>query len=169
MLPVEGVANGALVLSDKLLLNMNADILNYRLRPKVDWSRNLDELFGDKLDYFVLFSSLATVADNAGQFNYHAANIFMAGLAANRRAGGLPAFVTHVGVVADAGSVTRQSHQLLEHLRIMPTSESDAHQLFTEAVLASPPNSRLPSDICMGLEPFLDGPDDAELLRLYVS
>ncbi|GKT61261.1 polyketide synthase-nonribosomal peptide synthetase [Colletotrichum tofieldiae] len=140
MPPVEGIANGALILSDKLFLNMNADRLNYRLRPKVDWSQNLDELFGDKLDYFVLFSSLATVADNAGQFNYHAATIFMAALAANRRARWLPAFVIHVGVVADAGSVTRQSHQLLEHLRKQflcqpqnPTRISYSPSLFSPA------------------------------------
>ncbi|WQF79018.1 Putative Condensation domain, phosphopantetheine binding ACP domain, methyltransferase type 12 [Colletotrichum destructivum] len=166
---VGGVANGALVLRDKLFLNMDADSFNDTLRPKVDGSRNLDELFGDELDYFVLFSSLATVAGNAGQSNYHAANMFMAaGLAANRRARGLPASVMHVGVFADAGYVTRQGRQLLEHLRkqfFMPTSESDAHQLFTEAVLASPPDSGLPSDICMGLEPFPDRPDDAELSR----
>lgn len=168
MPPVGGVANGALVLRDKLFLNMDADSLNETLRPKVDGSRHLDELFGDEVDYFVLFSSLATVAGNAGQSNYHAANMFMAGLAANRRARGLPGSVMHVGVVADAGYVTRQGRQLLEHLRkqyFMPTSETDAHQLFAEAVLASPPTSGLPADTCMGLEPFPDRPDDADLMR----
>lgn len=173
MPPIGGVANGALVLRDKMFLNMDADSLNETLRPKVDGSQHLDEIFGDELDYFVLFSSLATVAGNAGQSNYHAANMFMAGLAANRRARGLAASVMHVGVVADAGYVTRQGRQLLEHLRrqfFMPTSESDAHQQFAEAVLASPPNSGLPADICMGLEPFPDRPDDAELARpLWIS
>ncbi|GKT51797.1 hybrid PKS-NRPS synthetase lepA [Colletotrichum spaethianum] len=165
---VGGVANGALVLRDKLFLNMDVESFNDTLRPKVDGSRHLDELFGDELDYFVLFSSLATVAGNAGQSNYHAANMFMAGLAANRRARGLPASVMHVGVVADAGYVTRQGRQLLDHLRkqfFMPISESDAHQLFTEAVLASRPDSGLPADICMGLEPFPDRPGDADLVR----
>ncbi|TKW55879.1 Nonribosomal peptide synthetase 14 [Colletotrichum tanaceti] len=167
---VGGVANGALVQRDKLFLNMDAESFNDTLRPKVDGSRHLDELFGigHELDYFVLFSSLATVAGNAGQSNYHAANMFMAGLAANRRARGLPASVMHVGVVADAGYVTRQGRQLLDHLRkqfFMPISESDAHQLFTEAVLASRPDSGLPADICMGLEPFPDRPGDADLVR----
>lgn len=169
MPPIGGVGNGALVLRDKLFLNMDADSWNDTLRSKVDGSRHLDELFGNgaQLDYFVLFSSLATVAGNAGQSNYHAANMFMAGLAANRRARGLAASVMHVAVVADAGYVTRQSRQLLEHLRkqfFMPTSETDAHQLFAEAVLASPAYSGLHADICMGLEPFPVRPDDAGLV-----
>lgn len=168
MPPIGGVSNGALVLRDKLFLNMDADGLNETLQPKVHGSQNLDSLFGGELDYFVLFSSLATVAGNAGQSNYHAANMFMAGLVANRRARGLAASVMHVGVVADAGYVTRQGRQLLEHLRkqfFMGISESDAHQLFAEAVLASPTDSGLPFDICMGLEPFPDRPGDADLMR----
>lgn len=168
MPPVGGVANGALVLRDKLFLNMDAESMNDTLRPKVTGSQNLDEVFSGELDYFVLFSSLATMAGNAGQSNYHAANMFMAGLAANRRMRGLAASVMHVGVVADAGYVTRQGRQLLEHLRkqfFMGNSESDAHQQFAEIVLASPPDSGLPPDLCMGLEPFPDRPDEADLVR----
>ncbi|KAH7305590.1 hypothetical protein B0I35DRAFT_471642 [Stachybotrys elegans] len=168
MPPIAGVSNGALVLRDKLFLNMDADGLNETLQPKVHGSQNLNDLFSEHLDYFVLFSSLATVAGNAGQSNYHAANMFMAGLVTNRRARGLAASVMHVGVVADAGYVTRQGRQLLEHLRkqfFMGISESDAHQLFAEAVLASPADSGLAFDICMGLEPFPDRPGDADLRR----
>lgn len=168
MPPVGGVANGALVLRDKLFMNMDAESMNETLRPKVDGSRYLDELCGESLDYFVLFSSLATVAGNAGQSSYHAANMFMTGLAANRRARGLAASVMHVAVVADAGYVTRQGGQLLRHLReqfFMPTSESDAHQLFAEAVLASPPDSELPYEICMGLESFPYNPEDDDSAR----
>ncbi|KAH7329900.1 acyl transferase domain-containing protein, partial [Rhexocercosporidium sp. MPI-PUGE-AT-0058] len=167
MPPIGGIANGTLVLRDKLFLNMDAASWNDTLRSKVDGSRHLDELFGNgaHLDYFVLFSSLATIAGNAGQSNYHAANMFMAGLAANRRARGLAASVMHVAVVADAGYVTRQGRQLLEHLRkqfFMPTSETDAHQLFAEAVLASPADSGLQADICMGLQPYPVRPDNAK-------
>lgn len=163
MPPIGGVANGAMVLHDKMFLNMDADSLNNTLKPKVDGSRYLDELFpAPDLDYFVLFSSVATVGNNRGQGNYHAANLFMTSLVSNRRARGLAASVIHVGVVVDAGYVARQDRKLAEHLRkqgFMPTSETDAHFLFAEGVLASPADSQLEADICMGFEPFQDSPD----------
>ncbi|TVY41051.1 Hybrid PKS-NRPS synthetase [Lachnellula occidentalis] len=171
MPPVGGVANGALILHDMLFSNMDADSLNNTLRPKVDGSRNLDEIFGGdtwQLDYFVLFSSLGTVVGNPGQSNYHAANMFMTALASNRRARGLAASVVHVGVVSDAGYVTRQNGQLLESLRrkfFILLSESDAHQVFAEAVLASPADAGLPSSIAIGQEPFLDRPDNVDHAR----
>nr|QPC57090.1 polyketide synthase-nonribosomal peptide synthetase [Tolypocladium sp. 49Y] len=160
---IGGVANGAMVLHDKMFLNMDADSLNNTLKPKVDGSRYLDELFPTAdLDYFVCFSSVATVGNNRGQGNYHAANLFMTSLMSNRKARGLAGSVIHVGVVVDAGYVARQDRKLAEHLRkqgFMPTSETDAHFLFAEGVLASVADSQLEADICMGFEPFQDSPD----------
>ncbi|PNY28310.1 Hybrid Polyketide synthase-nonribosomal peptide synthetase [Tolypocladium capitatum] len=163
MPPIGGVANGAMVLNDKMFLNMDVDSLNNTLKPKVNGSRYLDELFpAPDLDYFILFSSVTTVGNNRGQGNYHAANLFMTSLASNRRARGLAASVIHMGGVLDAGYVARKDRKLTEHLRkqgFMPTSETDAHFLFAEGVLASPVNSQLDADICMGFEPFQDRSD----------
>ncbi|KAE8383479.1 hybrid PKS-NRPS [Aspergillus bertholletiae] len=164
MPPIGGVANGAMVLHDKMFLNMDVDSLNNTLKPKVEGSRYLDEMFSTpELDYFILFSSVATVGNNRGQANYHAANLFGASLVSNRRVRGLAGSVIHVGVIADAGYITRQDPRLVEHLRkqgFMPTSEIDAHFLFAEGVLASPVDSQMEAEICMGLEPFEDSPDD---------
>ncbi|KAF1993364.1 hypothetical protein P154DRAFT_450422 [Amniculicola lignicola CBS 123094] len=163
MPPIGGVSNGAMVLNDKAFLDMDVESFNATLRPKVTGSRYLDQFFpADNLDYFILFSSAAAIGNNGSQSNYNAANLFMTSLVANRRSRGLAASVIHVGVVVDIGYVARQDRKLPEHLRkqgYMLTSESDAHFLFAEGVLASPPDSQLCAEILMGLEPFRDHPD----------
>lgn len=157
---IAGVCNAAMVLSDKLFLDMDIDTLNDTLKPKVDGSRYLDELFAeDTLDFFVLFSSVASVVGNGGQSNYHAANMFMGSLATNRRQRGLAASVINIGMVVDAGYVVRAGRRIEDHLRnlfYIPLSESDVHHLFAEAVLAGHPDSEGQPDITMGIEPFED-------------
>ena len=163
MPPIGGVCNAAMVLSDKLFFNMDVDTLNNTLRPKVDGTRNLDEIFGQTpLEFFILFSSLASIIGNAGQSNYHAANLFMASLASQRRKKGLAASVIHIGLVTDVGYVARKGQAMEEHLRklfFMPLSESDVHHFFAEAVLAGRPDSNRSSEIIIGLQPVTDSPD----------
>ncbi|GMG28405.1 unnamed protein product [Aspergillus oryzae] len=56
MPPIAGVCNGAMVLSDKLFMNMKAEDMNKVLKPKVDGSIYLDELFcTTQLDFFIFF------------------------------------------------------------------------------------------------------------------
>ena len=160
MPPIAGVCNAAMVLSDRLFLDMDVDTLNETLKPKVNGTRYLDELFAeDSLDFFILFSSVASVVGNGGQSNYHAANLFMGGLAARRRAKRLAASVINIGMVVDAGYVVRAGRRIEDHLRnlfYIPLSESDVHHLFAEAVLAGHPDSEGQWEITMGIEPFED-------------
>lgn len=164
MPPILGVCNACMVLSDKLFLDMDIQTLNNTLKPKVDGSRYLDEVFQNRhLDFFVMFSSLASVIGNAGQSNYHAANLFMAGLAAQRRSRGLAASVMHIGLVADVGYVARQGQAMEERLRklyFLPLSESDIHHSFAEAILAGKPDSGRQPEIIIGLQDFEDRPDN---------
>ncbi|KAK4240422.1 putative pks-nrps protein [Achaetomium macrosporum] len=166
MPPIAGVCNAALVLSDKLFVDMSAEEMQVPFRAKVQGTKNLDALFSHTgsfppLDFFICFSSLGSVTGNAGQSNYHAANMFMAGLAAQRRAKGLAASVIHIGLVVDVGYVARAGRQTENHLRsrfYLPLSEPDIHNMFAEAILASNPGSERAEIIC-GMEPSSNAPE----------
>ncbi|KAF4630056.1 hypothetical protein G7Y89_g8079 [Cudoniella acicularis] len=108
--PIGGIANGAMVLQDTLVRDLDTGALLKVLKPKVDGSSYLDEIFReDKLDFCVFFSSLAGIYGNRGQANYSAANAFMAALAAQRRSRGQAASILHLGVVMGAGYGIRRA------------------------------------------------------------
>ncbi|RYP79598.1 hypothetical protein DL770_006599 [Monosporascus sp. CRB-9-2] len=160
MPPIAGVCNAAMVLSDKLFLDITPEQLNGTLAPKVDGSENLDAAFGDEdLDFFVMLSSSATVLGNIGQANYHIANLYMASLAAQRRARGLAGSVIHVGHITDVGYVVESKDRtasLEEHfrtIRLMPCSETDVHHAFAQAIRGGRLGSHVSPEIIMGVEP----------------
>lgn len=108
MPPVAGVMHAAMVLDDGILANLDADRFHRVLAPKVAGADHLDQLVrGEKLDYFVLFSSVTTLIGNPGQGNYVAANGYMEGLARRRRQKGLPALAVGWGPILDVGVVAR--------------------------------------------------------------
>lgn len=134
------------MLRDALFPDVDVERLQKVLQPKVQGSIYLDEIFvEDTLDFFVFFSSVSYITGNAGQSIYGAANAFMAGLAAQRRARGLAASVINIGVILGTGYVSRElTLQQQEYLRKVGhswLSEQDAHEIFAEGVLASRPES----------------------------
>jgi aspyridone synthetase (hybrid polyketide synthase/nonribosomal peptide synthetase) len=163
MPPIAGVCNAAMVLHDKLFIDTDAETVNRQLQPKVDGTKHLDEMFSEgPLDFFILFGSLASVLGNGGQSIYHAANLFMTSLAAQRRERGLTASVMWIGMVTDIGYIARTGRQVEDQLRrrlYMPLSESDVHQLFAETVLAGRPESSGNADIILGMYQFVDSPN----------
>ncbi|KAF9887504.1 hypothetical protein FE257_010082 [Aspergillus nanangensis] len=163
--PIGGVCNAAMVLSDSMFVDMDAERFNRTLKPKVDGSRHLDSLLSDTaLEFFIMLSSSLTIMGAHGQTNYLAANMFMTGLAAQRRRRGVAASVIHVGYVTDVGYTTRLDSNRREFLAkqfVNPVSETDVHHAFAEAIFAGRPDSQRSSEIGMGIEPltkrFKDG------------
>ncbi|KAL1795381.1 hypothetical protein ACET3X_007197 [Alternaria dauci] len=175
--PIAGVCNAAMVLQDQLFSDLTADALNKVLAPKVTGSAILDQVFGangPELDFFVLFSSLASVFGNAGQANYHAANLFMEGLCARRRRSRLPASVMHIGFITDVGYVARSDRRFKEHLgklSLKLMSQRDLHHLFAEAVANSHPDRchGRSWNIIAGIDPFVDDGDQAPVRPPFYS
>ncbi|MEM6753811.1 MAG: type I polyketide synthase, partial [Cyanobacteria bacterium P01_C01_bin.38] len=102
--PLRGIIHGAGVLDDALLHSMNWEQFIGVMAPKVKGAWHLHNLTQNKaLDFFVCFSSMASVLGSPGQGNYAAANAFMDGLAHHRRSIGLPALSINWGPWAEAG------------------------------------------------------------------
>jgi acyl transferase domain-containing protein/acyl carrier protein len=102
--PLRGVIHAAGVLDDGVLHELSPERMAKVLAPKVYGGLALHHATGAaKLDFFVLFSSAASLFGSAGQGNYAAANAFLDGLAAHRRALGLPAVSVQWGAWADGG------------------------------------------------------------------
>jgi NADPH:quinone reductase-like Zn-dependent oxidoreductase/acyl carrier protein len=108
--PIKGIVHAAMVLDDALMANLDAERIAKVLRPKADGAANLDRLTrGDKLDYFLLYSSVTTLFGNAGQAAYVAANAYLEGLAQQRRTEGLPALAVRWGAIGDTGVLARNA------------------------------------------------------------
>ena len=106
--PLRGVIHAAGVLDDGVLLKQDAGRFRRVMGPKGAAAWHLHELTrGAPLDFFVLYSSAASLLGSPGQGNYAAANAVLDALAHHRRALGLPALSVswssfgEVGMAAD--------------------------------------------------------------------
>ncbi|KAK2752265.1 lovastatin nonaketide synthase [Colletotrichum kahawae] len=126
-----------------MLQNMSLADMNLVLNSKVVGAHLLHERFSDAnaetpLDFFIMFSSGATVGGNPGQSNYNAANAYLQALAQHRRTKGLVASTTHVGAVMGIGYLARThfDEQLLKVYDMGKLAERDFHTLFAEAIVS---------------------------------
>lgn len=140
--PIGGIAYGPLVLHDALLANMDLSMMNVPVNSKVVGAQILHERFSgqtsEQLDFFVMFSSVATVGGNPGQANYSAANSFLQALAQKRHAKGLSASTISIGAVIGVGYLARTGRE--EEFKLASDtdtiSEDEFLTLFAEAVVS---------------------------------
>ena len=106
--PLRGLIHAAGVLDDGVLLQQEWERFRRVLIPKVAGALHLHELTRDlSLDFFVLFSSAASLLGSPGQANYATANAFLDALSHFRRAQGLPAVSINWGAWSGGGMADR--------------------------------------------------------------
>lgn len=109
MPPLKGVFHAAGVLDDGMLIQQNWSRFEKVMAPKVYGAWNLHRLTAAiQLDYFVLFSSTASLLGPLGQGNHAAANTFLDALAHYRRLKGLAALSINWGAWSDVGAATER-------------------------------------------------------------
>jgi acyl transferase domain-containing protein/surfactin synthase thioesterase subunit/acyl carrier protein len=137
-LPLRGVVHAAGALDDGLLDAQTAERFVNVMAPKVRGAWNLHTLTrSSKLDFFVLFSSLAGTFGSPGQAGYAAANSFLDALAAHRRALGLPGSSLAWGTWAQRGLAAALDLQLKARLSregIEPLAPSEGRALFEQSL-----------------------------------
>lgn len=102
--PLRGVFHAAGVLADGLIYDMTLDRLAIPLESKVLGTWNLRQaLAAYDLDFFVGFSSVASLLGSPGQSNYAAANAFLDSFAIYRRGLGQAGLSVQWGPWADGG------------------------------------------------------------------
>ena len=108
--PLGGVAHLAGVLDDALLPQQDMEHFRTTLRPKALAAHHLHRLTkDDDLEFFILFSSASAVLGSPSQANYATANALLDGLAAHRRAHGLPATAANFGPWGRGGMASSQA------------------------------------------------------------
>jgi myxalamid-type polyketide synthase MxaB len=107
--PLRGIVHSAGVLDDGVLLQQNPERFGRVLAPKVAGSWILHEAtLRGPLDFFVLYSSIASVFGSAGQSNHAAANAYLDSLAWERRALGVPSVSINWGAWSEVGAAARR-------------------------------------------------------------
>ena len=106
--PLRGIVHSAGVLDDGILLRQDWQRFLTVMNAKVIGSWILHTLTEKRsLDFFVMFSSAASLLGSAGQANHAAANAFVDGLAHYRKSKGLPALSINWGPWAEVGAAAR--------------------------------------------------------------
>ncbi len=103
--PLRGVVHAAGILDDAMLPKQSVERFESVMKPKVVGAWNLHMLTRKlpELDFFVMYSSAASLLGNPGQANYVAANAFLDALARHRHSLGLPALAIGWGVFSGVG------------------------------------------------------------------
>ncbi len=122
---VRGIIHAAGVIQDGLFLQQTSQSFENVMLPKVQGTWNLSELTSAlPLDFFVCFSSIASLLGSSGQSNYAAANAFMDSISHYRISQGLPCLTINWGPWADVGMAAPLAERLqMQGYKMIPLEE----------------------------------------------
>lgn len=110
--PLRGIIHAAGVLDDGMALQLTPERFARVLAPKIAGAWNLHTLTrSTSLDFFILFSSIASLFGTPGQSNHAAANAFLDALAHYRQAQGLPGVSINWGAWSEIGAAAGRDVQ----------------------------------------------------------
>ncbi|MFF2412319.1 SDR family NAD(P)-dependent oxidoreductase [Streptomyces sp. NPDC058092] len=105
--PLRGIMHCAMVLEDAAITNIQDPQLKHVWNPKVTGAWKLhNATTAHTLDWFVVFSSMASLLGNPGQGVYAAANSWLDAFAAWRTSKGLPTLAVNWGPWGETGVAT---------------------------------------------------------------
>ncbi|MBF2058297.1 MAG: alpha/beta fold hydrolase [Cyanobacterium sp. T60_A2020_053] len=126
--PLKGIIHSAGVLDDGVIASMTEEKLNKVISAKVMGVNNLHQLSLDfDLDFFIMYSSLASMVGSMGQSNYAIANSYLDSFAYYRHSLNLPALTINWGALDIGMAITTQSH--LNHMGVNSISAEGAVNL----------------------------------------
>ncbi|MDJ0534008.1 MAG: alpha/beta fold hydrolase [Xenococcaceae cyanobacterium MO_207.B15] len=132
---LKGVVHAAGILDDGLLQNQTWEKFQKVLEPKVIGAWNLHQCTKNiDLDFFILFSSVASLVGSPGQGNYAAANGTLDAIALYRKSIDLPALSINWGAWDNAGMAVNKNfnRQGIELIKPEQGLETLAELLTTE-------------------------------------
>ncbi|GAW16135.1 hypothetical protein ANO14919_055580 [Xylariales sp. No.14919] len=149
---IKGIIHGGMVLQDSILELMTWDQWQSALNPKLHATRNIDELFGDQLDFYVMLSSGVGMVGNPSQSNYGAGGAYQDAVARRRASKGQAAVTIDLGVVQSVGVVaeTAALEERLLKAGHQPLSEAEVIGL-VEYAIRNPRRSVRTSQVGAGL------------------
>lgn len=111
-MPLAGIVHAAGVLHDKTLVEQSTALFAEVLLPKAQGAWNLHQHSqAESLDFFVMYSSAASLCGSPGQANYCAANAFLDALAQQRRLEGKPAVSIQWGAFSEVGMAAAKDNR----------------------------------------------------------
>lgn len=160
--PLAGVIHAAGVLDDGLIAQQSIDRFTAVLAPKVQGTWALHLRTRDlALDFFVCYSSAASLVGSPGQSNYAAGNAFMDAVAHHRRSLGLPATSINWGAWGGDGMASTDAmRQRLEARGVRAIQPSDGLDILVRLLSMDAPPATIgvmPADWTRFVQQFPGG------------
>ncbi|KAL9027875.1 MAG: hypothetical protein Q9196_003666 [Gyalolechia fulgens] len=164
LLPIKGVIQAAMVVSDSTFDNLTLSQFTSVTDPKVRGTINLHRAtLAQPLDFFTMTSSIVTMIGTASQGSYCAGNAFQDAFARHRHSLGLPAQAFALGMILEVGFVSAlpEVQKSLMRNGVYGTGETEFLKIFEASFIQpSAPTQPAAADpyaaahLLTGLEPI---------------